>query len=235
MVSITSKRFSVGMGDGGGVEVFCPPGFSLDTAYSSYIWRNGYFTSISSTLIHSNCRTGSILSGSLMFQLSYSCGSNNTLSLATNLAAFEKKNCMNRLMDLKLFYHWGACEMFTCLLPFNITATCTVASIARSLQCKLLYHDSSLVIGAPLNCSNCLFFIRVFFCSYIVAGSCTLYLNITFNFLLFHCETPAHRILSLLKCKYTAYTVFIGTTKRNMFFQQNSPLKTSKWNEMPLP
>lgn len=187
--------------------MFCPPGFSLDTAYSSYIWRNGYFTSISSTLIHSNCRNGSILSGSLMFQLSYSCGSNNTLSLATNLAAFE---------------------MFTCLLPFNITATCTVASIARSLQCKLLYHDSSLVIGAPLNCSNCLFFIRVFFCSYIVAGSCTLYLNITFNFLLFHCETPAHRILSLLKCKYTAYTVFMGTTKRNMFFQQNSPLKTSK-------
>lgn len=118
----------------------CLPGFSLDMAHSFHRRRNGYFTSISSTLILSNCRTGLILSGSLMVHLFCSCGSNNTSSLATNLAAFEKKkNCMNRLMDLKLFYQWGACKLFRCLLHFNITATCTtqaVASIACSLQCK---------------------------------------------------------------------------------------------------
>lgn len=123
---------------------------------------------------------------------------------------------MKRLMDLQLFYHWGdvKCLHASCLSTSQLHVQYRPWRLT-------VYHDSSLVIGAPLNCSNCLFFIRVFFSTYIVVGGCTLYLNITFNFLVFHCDTPAHRILSSLKCKYTAY--IYGYNKKKLVFSTKQP------------
>lgn len=124
--------------------------------------------------------------------------------------------------------------MFRCLLPFNITAPCTaqaVASIARSLQCKLF----TMIL--PLSLVHHWIVLTVYFSSrfwfffpYIVVGGCTLYLNITFNFLLFHCDTPAHRILSLLKYKYTAY--IYGYDKKKLVFSTKQPTENvqMKWD-----